>query len=234
MRVKQIIAAWVAMTLILLNVAFAETFWPATPAEVSESDISMDDAIYIAKKEMTQRLGTSPESIGTYKIKACCVWLMNRQKAWVVMLDELSSGADALVIIASADAAILSYESSNMEMSSDLVRPWTKKKGATRTWTIEEKAFFNWLFGATDQYIAPTSDHISKEAATRAALATISQPLSVSDLLYAFRLLSYTDGRPDQYVWEITIYERGQEAYFVQVSAEDGTVIEAYPLDYNG
>lgn len=226
---RTIVISLITMLLILSGGSLAEPYiFPVKPATPTAADISMSDAISIAKSEMAQRQGMSLDDYQNYKIKANCVKLENGEKAWVVMLDELAYGSDALVTISSMNATIIDYQASDTEITMFLIDQWKKKKGAMRTWSIEDMALFNWLFGSSDQYVVPNEDHISKEEAAAIALSAISQTLSSPEFSYSFKLFSYTDGRPDQYVWLVTILVHGEEEYLVHISAVDGAVIEVF------
>lgn len=202
--------------------------FPAAPAELTEADISMEDAIAAAKNEMTIRQGVPPDGFGNYRIKASFVTLENGEKAWVVMLDELSMGLDALVTISQSGASIIDYRESDTEITSLLIDLWTGEKGAMKTWALEDKALFNFMFGNDDRYVFPGESHISRDAARDIALSAVPGPVSSPEITYAFKLLSYTDGRPERYVWIIAIHENGREKYVVHVSATDGAVLDIY------
>ncbi len=236
MALKHAIAGgFLTALLVLSSGSLAETYvFPIEPASLTETDISMADAISIAKKEMVLRQSIPSNDFQNYKIKANCVQLENTEKAWVVMLDELSCGTDALVTISLADATIIDYQAGHAEITSFLIDQWTKKKGAMRTWSLEDKALFNWLFGSSDQYLIPNEDHISKDTAIDIALSAIPLSITLPEFSTTFNLLSYTDGRPEQYVWMVTILENGQEKFLAHISAIDGTVVEVFSLEKNG
>ncbi|MEG1014324.1 MAG: PepSY domain-containing protein [Clostridia bacterium] len=236
MTLKRAIAGGLLTALLVLsNGSLAETYvFPVGPASPTETDISMTDAISIAKKELVLRQSIPSNDFQNYKIKANCVQLENSEKAWVVMLDEQSCGSDALVTISSADATIIDYQAGHAEITTFLIDQWTKKKGAKRTWSLEDKALYNWLFGSSDQYLIPNEDHISKDTAIDIALSAIPPSLISPEVSTTFNLLSYTDGRPEQYVWMVTILENGQEKFLVHVSALDGAVVEVFELGKNG
>ncbi len=232
---RMVAAALMAVSLVLWGGSFAETYvFPVEPATPSETDIAMADAIAAAKSEMAQRQGVPLDGFQNFNVKANCVKLENNEKAWVVLLDELAYGTDALVTLSAVDASIIDYQASDTEITMFLIDQWTRKKGAMKTWTMEDKALFDWLFGSSDQYVVPSEAHISKEMARDIALSAIDQALSSPTFSYAYHLLSYTDGRPDHYVWMVTIYVDGHEKYLVHVSAVDGAVVEVMRLDGNG
>ena len=235
MTIKRMIAvASITALLFLSSGSFAEAyFFPIEPATLTETDISMVDAISVAKNEMTRRLDISLDDFRDYKITANCVKLENGEKAWVVMLDEMACGTDALVTISSDDATIIGYQASDREITMFLLDQWTKEKGVMRTWSVEDKSLFNWLFGSSDQYVVPSEEQISKEKARDIALSSIPESLSSPEFLYSFSLLSYTDRRPDQYVWMVTVLVDAQPQYLVHVSAVDGTVVEVFNLNKN-
>lgn len=234
MTLKHAIAGGMLITL-LAGGSLAEAYvFPVEPAALTETDLSMADAISIAKKEMVLRQSVPSDDFQNYKIKANCVWLENAEKAWVVMLDELSCGSDALVTISLADGTVIGYQAGHAEITSFLIDQWTKKKGAMRTWSLEDKALFNWLFGSSDQYLIPNEDHVSRDTAIDTALSAIPQSLTLPEFSTTFNLLSYTDGRLEQYVWMVTILENGQEKFLVHVSAIDGSVVEVFDLGKNG
>lgn len=230
---RRITAVCLTILLALSSGALAESYvFPVEPAALTENDISVESAIDAAKGELTRRRNLS--DFEKYRIKAGCVKLENGEKAWVVMLDELQCGTDALVTLSAADGRLIDYQETDREIISLLVETWTSKKGGMRTWTLEDKALFNWLFGMDDAYVVPSEGHISQERAGEIALAAIPEKASPEECSYAFRLFSYTDGRPKQYVWLITITKNGEEKYLVHVSADNGDVLEVFALDGNG
>lgn len=230
---RRITAVCLTILLALSSGALAESdVLPVEPAQPAENDISMESAIDAAKGELTRRRNLS--DFEKYRIKASCVKLENGEKAWVVMLDELRCGTDALITLSAVDGKLIDYQETDMEIISLLVETWTAKKGRMSTWKLEDKALFNWLFGMDDAYVVPGEGHISQERAGEIALAAIPEKASLEECAYAFRLFSYTDGRPKQYVWLITITKNGEEKYLVHVSAENGDVLEVFALDGNG
>lgn len=102
------------------------------------------------------------------------------------------------------------------------------------TWSVEDKALFNWMFGNQDQILLPDDNCISREKAGEIAIAQIGQSLSLSDCSFSFGRLSSADAQSEQFVWMVTIVVNGQEAYLVHVDAVDGAVIEQYELHGNG
>lgn len=238
MNMKKMIAITLTMVLLILSgVSLAETYiFPVEPATPTGTDISMSDAISIAKNEVIRRQGLSLETIENYTIKANFVKLENNEYAWVVMLDndEELYGTDVILMISSVDAKIIDYQATNMELATILIDQWKKRKGAMKTWSLEDQALFNFLYGFSDEYVVPGENHISQEDATSIALSAIPQSLSSPEFSYCFQLFSYTDGRPDQYVWLVTIFVGGKEKYLVHVSATDGAVIEVFSISSHG
>jgi len=227
--------AFITLLVFLASGSLADThIFPVEPAVLTEGSISKEDAVIIAENEMLTREGLSLKDFQDYKIVATAVTLETGADAWVVMLDEQFCGTDALVTISATNAAILDYQSTNMEIISAVVNQWIEKKGAMFTWSVEDKALFDWVYGASDEYEMPGEDHISKEEAGSIALSVMQQTATADELTYAFKHLSYTDGRPDQYVWIVTAVKNGKETYTVYVSAINGDVLEVYKLSNNG
>lgn len=236
MKLKHTLAAALITVLVfLLSGSLADShLFPAEPAVLPEGSLSKEDAIIIAENEMLTREGLSLQNFQGYKIVATAVKLETGADAWVVMLDEQFCGTDALVTISATNAAILDYQSTNWEIISAVFNQWFEKKGAMITWSVEDKALFDWVYGASDEYVTPSEDHISQEEAGSIALSAMEQTATADDLFYAFKHLSYTDGRPDQYVWVVSAFQNGKETYIVYVSAINGDVLEVYKLSHNG
>ncbi len=225
---------WLALLALAGGALAGERLFPVAPAEAAQTDVSMTDAIQFAKAEMAKQQGMPGEEFQNYRIKAGCVLLENGGKAWIVTLDEKGYGWDALVTLAAEDGAVIDYQATDSEITSLLVKQWTERKGPMLAWTQEDQALFNWLFGDRDAYLMPDETHIRQEEAGAIALASITEPLASPELHYRFDHLSYTDGRPEQVVWRVTVVVQGREKYLVYVSATDGTVVESYALDGNG
>lgn len=230
------IAAQLLTTLVLyVYSAFAYAVpLPAAPATLSQRDICMAEAIAHAREEMIQREGMTILDLNNYLVKASFVRLENDENAWVVMLDEKGYGTDTLVTISADGQRVLDYQSTNTEITALLVQLWKAKKGEMETWSVEDKALFNWMFGNQDQILLPDDNCISREKAGEIAIAATSQSLSLADCTYSFGRLSYIDDQPERLVWMVTIIANGQEIYLVHVDAINGTVIEKYDLHGNG
>ncbi|MEF9880429.1 MAG: hypothetical protein RR975_13525, partial [Clostridia bacterium] len=82
MTLKRAIAGGLLTALLVLsNGSLAETYvFPVGPASLTETDISMTDAISIAKKELVLRQSIPSNDFQNYKIKANCVQLENSEK----------------------------------------------------------------------------------------------------------------------------------------------------------
>ena len=230
------IAAQLLTTLVLyVYSAFAYAVpLPAAPATLAQRDICMAEAIAHAREEMIQREGMTILDLNNYLVKASFVRLENDENAWVVMLDEKGYGTDTLVTISADGQRVLDYQSTNTEITALLVQLWKVKKGEMKTWSVEDKALFNWMFGNQDQILLPDDNCISREKAGEIAIAQIGQSLSLSDCSFSFGRLSSADAQSEQFVWMVTIIVNGQEAYLVHVDAVDGAVIEQYELHGNG
>lgn len=235
MNLKHTLAvALITVLVFLTSGSLADThIFPVEPMTPTEGSISKEDAVIIAENEMVTRENLTLEDFESYRINASDVKLETGEEAWIVMLDEQFCGTDALVTISATNAAILDYQSTNMEIISAVVDQWIEKKGAMSTWSVEDKALFDWLFGASNEYVAPTEAYISKEAAGSIALSAIEQSASSVELSYTFKRLSYTDGSADQYVWLVTVFENGKETYVVHISAIDGSVLDVFRVSNN-
>ena len=234
---KYCITAAVLSTFLIMFAcaAFADVYLtPVAPATLTPRGISMAEAIAHAREEMIQREGMTILDLNNYLVKASFVRLENDENAWVVMLDEKGYGTDTLVTISADGQRVLDYQSTNTEITALLVQLWKAKKGEMKTWSVEDKALFNWMFGNQDQMLLPDDNCISREKAGEIAIAQIGQSLSLSDCSFSFGRLSSADAQSEQFVWMVTIVVNGQEAYLVHVDAVDGAVIEQYELHGNG
>ena len=63
------------------------------------------------------------------------------------------------------------------ELNLVLLEQWKEQKGDLRTWTAEEQALFDWLYGTAETYAAPSENQIGKEQAAEIALAAIPEKL---------------------------------------------------------
>lgn len=202
---------------------------PAAPSTPAEDCISKDEAVLIAKQEMAKRYDRSVSDFDFHKIKANFVRLENNEDAWVVMIDHNNDSYDvgAVITLSPSGETILHFMSNDdKELIDILLDQWKRKKGNMLFWSIEDEALFNWLFGSSEIYLLPSKEHISQEKATEIALSAIPEILNSPQFSYSFKLLSYTDGRPDQHAWRVTIIADGIEKYVVYVSAVDGSVID--------
>ncbi len=228
---KRILALGVALALLFSVGAFAQTIaFPAGPATPAENGLSQDDAVTIARSEMARRENLPLAEVDMYRAKAGYVTLESGEEAWVVLLDCEVNGTDALVTLSASGTEVIDYCATHEEILTVVYKQWTQKKGAIRTWSIEDQALLNWLFGAADAYVVPDESCISQEAARDIALAALPQAVSSPEFAYGFKRMSYPDGAQDQLVWLVTIYEKGKERYVVHISAIDGVVIECIKI----
>ncbi len=230
MNLKHTVAVALIIVLTVLvsgSLADTDTF-PVKPAVLAEGSLSKEDAVAIAKNEIITRESLVLTDFQNYNIVATAVTLESGENAWVVMLDELFCGTDALVTMSASDATILDYQSTNGEIIAVFSIQWFEKKGGMTAWSVEDKALYDWMSGRSDEYELPGEDHISKEEAGSIALSVMKQTATADELSYAFKHFSYTDGRPDQYVWVVIAVKNGKETYIVYVSAINGDVLEVF------
>ena len=236
---KRALMVLTAILVTLTAFAFARAYaFPAEPATPTAMNLSMADAITAAQKEMMQREQLSAADIQNHRIKANFVKLENNEYAWMVLLEsnEITNRISAIVTVDPAAPAIMDYQASTptSEITIILINQWSERKGPMNRWSVEDKALFNLLFGWVDVYAVPGENHISKEEAKNIALAALPRAVASPECLFAFRLLSYTDGRADEYIWGVTIVQQGKEKYLVNVSAVDGSIVEMFELDGPG
>ena len=225
----------VVLLVFLAGGALADThILPMEPADLSASGITQDDAVTIAENELVTREGVAGDDWQSYRIKATGVRLETGEEAWMVLLDHQQYGTDALVTVSADNAAVIDYQATDTEIISAVVNLWTMEKGTMNTWSIEEQALFELLFGTSNEYVVPGDDYISQEEAGNIALSAVPQTSATREPSYAFKKFSYTDGRPDAYVWLVTVWEYGQEKYVVHVSATDGAVLKVFTPSNNG
>lgn len=225
------LALWIAAAAF----AVAESddyYFPVSPASLDENSISQEEAITAAKDVMLQREGAPFEEHEQSTIKAGFVQLESGENAWNVMLDS-AYGTDALVLLSPA-GEVIHYQATDdksPEITTILQKKWQEEKGNIQSWSIEDKALWYWLYGSADAYIVPTENDISQERAVKIALEAV--PEELSDPSYTISFGTYHKDASLR-VWSITIYENGKEAYVVYVTAEDGTVIEQFPVSSLG
>lgn len=233
MSLKRMIAvALMVMLLVLSSGSFAETYvFPVEPATPTEIDISMSDAISIAKKEVIQRQGLTLDTIQNYKVKTSFVSLENGEKAWVIMLlsDAMFYGINSSFMISSVDGSIIDYRATDMGLTHDLQELWKKRKGAMGAWSLEDKALFDMLYGS-GRNVIPGDEFISQEEAKTIALSILPQSAGSYEFQYSF--LHYA-GEAYEYVWVVTILVEDKETYQVNLSGIDGTVIDVFDLAKN-
>lgn len=214
--------------------AFATAYpFPVDPAPSSQAELTREAALTLAQNEMMQREAMPEIHLENYHIKANCVWLDQGQKAWVVMLDELGYGTDALVTLSAADGHVMHYHATNTEITMYLIEQWTAQKGKMTAWSVKDKALFNWLFGNDEYYTVPNENCIPQEEAEEIAMAAVRQWVASPSASSSFLYLKDPDMAVEGYVWSVTIWESGQETYLVHVHAETGAVVATYPLHGN-
>ena len=233
---RNVVVILTALFLMLSSSAVSEPYiFPMEPALPTIEDISMSDAITAAKSEMVQRESLSFDDIQNHTIKANFVKLETSEFAWIVILEsnEITNRISATATVSPVDGTMMDYQASdpNTEITMILIDRWTKRKGAMKTWSIEDKALFNLLYGWQDGYVVPTENHMNQEAVKAIALSALPENLSSPEFSFSFELVSYTDGTPEQYIWRVTIFVQNKERYQVQVSAIDGTVVDIWKMD---
>lgn len=242
MSLKKTFAIALVMMLLAVSFSFAENLekenaLPAIPSEPTNECLSQDEVVGIVKQKMADAYQRPLSDFDCHKAKANFVALENGEDAWVVMVDHNNEKYDvgAAAIIDPQDGTILNYVSNEeKELNLVLLEQWKEQKGDLRTWTAEEQALFDWLYGTAETYAAPSENQIGKEQAAEIALAAIPETLQNPEFYYSFKTLPATDGKQPQYAWLMTICEDGQEKYAVYVSAADGAVIEVIAISRQG
>lgn len=229
------IALLLTILILFSSLSFAYAYpLPIEPAVLTPRDISMAEAITLAREQMMQYEGMSHLDLSNYFVKASFVRLDTDENAWVIMLDEKEYGTDTLFTFSADGKRMLDYQSTNTEITALLVQLWKSQRGEMKTWSVEEKALFNWMFGDETSLLLPDENCINREKAGEIAIREIGHPFSLNDCCYSFGRLSYTDPPHDRFIWMVTIVVNGQETYLVYVDAISGKVIEKYHLDGNG
>lgn len=233
MKIRRMTSVLLALTLWTAGTAFASSasdHFPVSPAAWDETCISQEEAVAAAKDAMEQQGTPYVEMDG--KVKAGFVQLENGENAWVVMLDSALK-TDAVVTVSPA-GDILYYQSTDEaspEIYTIMLEDWRAAKGGRESWSVEDYALFQWLFGSADAYVAPEESDISQEKAIEIALEAVPEELSDPSCTVLFSTY-YKDA--SLRVWHITVCEHGEEVYIVYVAAEDGKVIEAFPVSNFG
>jgi len=219
--------------LMLSSASLADTYvFPVELAMPIATDISMEDAISIAKIEVARRQGLPSESIEKYTIKANFVRLENGEDAWVVMLfgNEIYYPTDATLIISAMNATVIDYQATNMGLDISLMKQWERVKGVRGAWSLEDQALFSILYAPSTTEAIPGDDMLSKEEATQIALSALPQPPLSPEFQCSFWHLPSPDGTADEYIWVITILVHGVKQIQVNLSAIDGTIIDVFDL----
>lgn len=234
MNLKRIVAiALMTVLLVVLGGSLAETYvFPVETATPTDTDISMSDAISIAKSEVTQRQGLALEDIANYKIVANFVKLENFEEAWIVTLfeDEMYYPTDSTLIISSIDATVIDYQASDMGLGIQLMKQWEKRKGKRETWSLEDLALFGMLYATSSPNAIPSDNMLSKEEASIIALSALSQSPLLPEFQYSFWHLTSDAGMPDEYIWGVTILVNREKIVQVNLSATDGSIMEIIDL----
>ena len=239
---KKTFAIALVMMLLAASFSFAENFekenaLPGIPSEPTNEGLSQDEAVGIVKQKMADAYQRPLSDFDCHKVKANFVALENGEDAWVVMVDHNNENYDvgAAAIIDPQDGTILNYVSNEeKELNLVLLEQWKKQKGDLCTWTAEEQALFDWLYGTAETYVYPSENQIDKEQATEIALDAVPEDFQRPEFFYSFKVFPDTDGKQSQYAWLITICEDGKEKYAVYVSAADGAVINVIVISTEG
>lgn len=202
---------------------------PSAPAEPTDGCVSQEEAVRIARQKMADDCQRPISDFDFHKVKACFVKLENGQNAWNIMIDHPNEKLDVgmAVILSPKDGAILAcMTNEENELNLVLLEQWKKQKGDLRTWSAEDKALFDWLYGSAETCADVSEYPVSMEKATRIALSALPMSLPNPEISCTFKRFSETTKGPAQAVWLVAIGEDGQEAYVVYVSAVDGAVME--------
>jgi hypothetical protein len=228
----------VGLLLLLAASIMASAYADAVPlpkalSAFTSDDLSMNEAIQIAQSVACQKRNISVTDIADETIKASFVLLDNGQTAWVVTLfdDAFQDPTDISILISSPDGAILDVQTTNIGYFKTIRDRWQEKMGDADTWSLEMKALFNRLYTVHDDFAVPDDTMIQQEQAASIALREIPDDLSVDQILYSFSFNSSAEETREQYVWRITIESEGKKRYQVNLSAIDGSVLDAFSLD---
>ena len=226
------------MLLLLAASIMASAYADAVPlpkalTAFTSNDLSMSEAIQMAQSVACEKRKTTMTDIADETIKASFVLLDNGQTAWVVTLfdDAFQDPTDISILISSPDGAILDVQTTNIGYFKTIRDRWQEKMGDADTWSLEMKALFNRLYTVHDDFAVPDDTMIQQEQAASIALREIPDDLSVDQILYSFSFNSSAEETREQYVWRITIESEGKKRYQVNLSAIDGSILDAFSLD---
>lgn len=230
---------FMAITMLWMALGYAEAethLFPIEPAPITAQMISADEAVVLAKDAMMTRQHLTVDDLYDSTVKAGFVVLENGENAWMVMIDS-PWGTDALVTLSASGKEIIDYQATDQqrrEIITILLQQWRAQKGDIRTWSIEDKALFDWLFGEATAYIVPGEGDISKEEAAEIAVEAVPDSISTPRFSFSFKLFTYPGEKQAQRIWLVTIYEGEKERYVVHVSSADGTVVKVVRISEFG
>lgn len=227
---KKRLMVLLVILLFAASVSFAENGpLPVAPAEPTGDCVSQEEAVRIARQTMAGYYQRPMSDFDFHTVKARFVKLENGQDAWSVMIDHNNEKLDVgmAVILSAQDGGIIAcLTNEGNELNLVLLEQWKKQKGDLRTWSAEDKALFDWLYGSSETYADASEYPVSMEKATEIALAALPEPIPNPEVSCTFKCFSETTEGPAQTVWLVTIGADGQETYVVYVSAVDGAVMD--------
>lgn len=234
LRIKLIRLIISIIVIVIPSLSFAESFLlPLKPALDSDIKTSKEEAIEIAKELLSQS-GIEYDEL-QYKTKAGSVLLSNNQIAWIVMMNDMSdpnnSGYDLYAVIDANDGKIIELSFPQQDIKTWVLQHWIEQKGELGSWSINDRALFNWLFGNDSSFFDQSETSISCIQAEKIAKTWMQKVHA--DVYYNKTNASYLwmgqDAVP-QFVWTITFFADDNELFLVYVSTTTEIVTDCYDL----
>lgn len=216
-----------------ISSAFAEDYLVPVLSLHDDSIISREDAIKSLEYALTRDNIVISEK---HKIKTCAVIFEDGTEAWIIVLDEkpddiYDSGKDVYAVISARNGALLYIDYPRGEIATEYQKKWVQYKDSFNTWSIADRAMFNWIFGNDSALFIPADAKISESDAIQIAQEAYrkisdrkADSLSVNYFQYAL------DMETPLYSWVISFIVDGQNQYVFHISTETGEVLESYDL----
>jgi hypothetical protein len=233
---KKIMIVLTTILLIISGFSLAETYiFPVEFATPATTDISMKDAILIAKIEVTQQQRLTPGFIDQCPITANFVTLENAETAWIVTIfgDKSPYWTETSLTISSSDGIVIEYHERGSSLDVEFYKQWwMPRKGEREAWSLEDRAIFHTLYShpLTTQHTIPGDGMLSQEEAISIALSAVPQTFSKPDFQFSFTHTPTESGTSNEYVWRITILENGEKRFQVNLSAIDGVILDVFGM----
>lgn len=198
----------------------------------SADEIPMEQAVDLAMNIACEKRGTTLEDLEGELVRASLAELESGEHAWVVSIfdDAFADPMLVSVMINATNGDALDIFTTTYGYFGQVRDAWEQQKGEYDFWSLEDKALFDRLYREWDYHTIPNDKVVTQQQAIEIAIHAISETIQEPKFSCSFVQVKAQNESTFEYEWMISIWSKGKKVYQVNLSAEEGTVLDVFDL----